>query len=85
MVTVHFFPSYQGNMFDENTEQEYNALAARVIAKHKVPVLDLQGHIMAQFKPKDKHPPYTKYEAEMATCDHPLHVPVVTALTATAR
>jgi lysophospholipase L1-like esterase len=85
MVTVHFFSSYQGNMFDENAELEYNAIAARVMAKHNVPVVDLHGHVMAQFKPGDKHPGYTQYSKEMETRGHPLHTPLVKALSSIIR
>lgn len=85
MVTVHFFPSYQGNLFDENAEQEYNAIAANVMAKHKVPVVDLHGHVMAQFKPDEKHPPYPQYAKEMEKRGAPLHAPLVRALLATTR
>lgn len=85
MVTVHFFNSYQGNIFDENAEQEYNTVAARVMAKHKVPVLDLHAHVMGQFKPDEKHPPYTQYAKEMEKRGAPLHAPLVRALLASAR
>jgi len=85
MVTVHFFNSYQGNIFDENAEQEYNTIAARVMAKHKVAVLDLHGHVMAQFKPDEEHPPYTQYAKEMEKRGSPLHAPLVRALSASAR
>lgn len=84
MANVHFFNSYQGNIFDENAERQYNAIAARVMAKHKVPVLDLHGHVMAQFKPGDKHPPYTQYTKEMETRGHPLHAPLVKGLVSIA-
>ncbi len=85
MVTVNFFSSYQGNLFDANAEQEYNAIAARVMAKHDVPVLDLHGHVMAQFKAEETHPPYTQYAKEMEKRGQPLHAPLVQALLATAR
>lgn len=85
MTTVHFFPSYQGNLFDADAEQEYNNIAARVMAKHKIPVLDLHGYVMAQFKPDEKHPPFTKYAQEMEKRGHPLHAPLVNALMAIAR
>lgn len=85
MVNVHFFSSYQGNLFDAGAEQEYNAIAARVMAKHKVPVLDLHGYVMAQFKPDEKHPPYTQYVKEMEKREHPLHAPLVSALAIVAR
>jgi len=84
MVTVNFFASFQGNLFDENAEQEYNTIAARVMAKYKVPILDLHGHVMAQFKPDEKHPPYTQYAKEMESRGHPLHAPLVQALRFTA-
>ena len=80
MVTVNFFPSYQGNLFDANAENEYNTIAARVMAKHKVPVVDLHGYVMAQFKTDDKHPSYTLYAQEMTKRGHPLHAPLVRAL-----
>jgi hypothetical protein len=85
MVNVHFFNSYQGNIFDENAEKEYNAMAARVMAKHQVPVLDLHAHVMAQFKPDEKHPPYTQYAKEMEKRGAPLHAPLVKALSNVAR
>jgi len=84
LVTVHFFPSYQGNLFDADSEQEYNDIAARVMAKHKIPVLDLHGYVMAQFKPDEKHPAYTQYAGEMAKRGHPLHAPLVRALSLSA-
>jgi len=80
MVNVDFFPSFQGNLFDANSEKEYNAIAARVMAKHEVTVLDLHGHVMAQFKPDEKHPAYNKYPQEMEKRGHPLHTLLVRAL-----
>jgi hypothetical protein len=85
MVNVNFFPSYQGNLFDAGAEQEYNMIAARVMAKHKVPVLDLHGHVMAQFKPDEKHPPYTQYGQEMEKRGAALHAPLVRALLVSTR
>jgi hypothetical protein len=85
MANVHFFSSYQGNLFDANSEKEYNTIAARVMAKHKVPVVDLHGHVMAQFKPEDKHPPYTQYAKEMEKRGHPLHAPLVRAFSKVAQ
>ena len=85
MVNVHFFNSYQGNLFDANAEREYNTIAARVMAKHKVPVLDLHGHVMARFKPDEKHPPHTQYAKEMEKRGHPLHAQLVRALLASGR
>jgi hypothetical protein len=80
MAIVHFFPSFLGNLFDANAEQEYNTIAARVMKKHKVLIVDIHGHIMAQFKPEDKHPPYTGYAGEMAKRGKPIHTPLVQAL-----
>jgi hypothetical protein len=84
MVTVHYFPSYQGNLFDADAEKEYNKIAARVMAKHKIPVLDFHGYVMARFKPDEKHPPFIKYAPEMEKRGHPLHTPLVNALMAIA-
>ncbi len=80
MVNVNFFPTYQGNLFDANAEVEYNAIAARVMARHNVPVVDLHSHVMAQFKPDEKHPAYTQYAKEMEKRGAPLHAPLVIAL-----
>jgi hypothetical protein len=80
MVNVNFFPSYQGNLFDADAEQEYNTIAGRVMAKHKVPVLDLHGHVMARFKAEEAHPPYSQYAKELEKRGHPLHAPLVQAL-----
>lgn len=67
-------------LFDADSEKEYNAIAARVMAKHQIPVLDLHAHILAQIKPDDKHPPYNKYPEAMQKLGHPLHSPLVNAL-----
>ena len=80
MVNVNFFPSFQGNLFEANAEREYNTIAARVMKKHEVPVLDLHSHVMAQFKADDKHPAYHKYVKVMKKRGHPLHAPLVNAL-----
>lgn len=84
MVTVHFFDSFQGKIFDSNAEMEYNTIAAKVMAKHKVPIVDLHGHVMAQFKPDEKHPGYNGYAGVMAKKGHPLHAPLVQAIKANA-
>lgn len=80
MVNIHFFPSFQHNRFEPDAEQAYNTIAARVMAKHKVPVIDLHGHVMKQFKADEKHPAYTQYAKEMEKRGHPLHAPLVQAL-----
>lgn len=85
MVNVNFFPTYQGNLFDATSEVEYNAIAARVMAKHDVPVVDLHGHVMAQFKSDEKHPAYTQYAKEMEKRGAPLHAPLVSALSNAAQ
>jgi hypothetical protein len=85
MVNVHFFNSYQGNLFDANAEQEYNTIAARVMAKHKVLVIELHAYVMAQFKPEEKHPPYTQYSKEMDKRGAPLHSPLVKAFSSAAQ
>lgn len=84
MVNIHFFPSFMGNRFVPNAEQAYNTIATRVMTKHKIPVIDLHAHVMAQFKPEDKHPPYTQYAKEMEKRGHKLHAPLVQALQKTA-
>jgi lysophospholipase L1-like esterase len=85
MAVVHSFASFRGNLFDANAEIEYNTIAARVMARHNVPVLDLHAHVMARFKPDEPHPPYDKYPAEMEKRGHPLHAQVIRALTFTAQ
>lgn len=84
MVNVLFFPSFHGNRFDANSELEYNTIAARVMAKHKVPVVDLHGHVMAHFKADEKPPPYSQYAKEMEKRGQKLHAPLLQALLAAA-
>jgi acyl-CoA thioesterase-1 len=73
-------PLNNGNLFDGDSEKEYNAIAARVMAKYKVPVLDLHAYAMAKFKSGEKQPPPDKYAAEMQKRGHPLHPPLVKAI-----
>ena len=80
MVNVNFFPSFRGNLFDANAERGYNTIAARVMTKHNVHVLDLHGYIMSQFKADEKHPPYDKYTKVMKKRGQPLHEPLVRRL-----
>jgi hypothetical protein len=80
MINVHRYSTNRGIRFDANSELEYNSIAARVMAKHKVPVVDLHGHVMVQFKLGDNHPAYTNYTGEMTKRGHPIHVPLVQAL-----
>ncbi len=85
MANVNFFSSFQGNLFDANSDMEYNTIAARVMAKHKIPVIDLHAHVMAQFKPDEQHPPYTQYAKEMEKRGASLHAPLVEALSKVAQ
>lgn len=80
LVNINFFPSFQGIFFDPHSEQEYNTIASRVMAKHKVPVLNLHRYIMEKFQPDEAHPPYNNYLPEMQKRGHPLHEPIVRAL-----
>lgn len=80
LINVNTFPSFHGNLFDAKSELEYNTIAARVMAKHKVPVLDLHSHVMAQFKEEKEHPSFDKYSAEMMKRGKPIHTPLVQAL-----
>lgn len=85
MVNVNSFPTYQGNLFDAGAEVEYNAIAASVMVKHQVPVVDLHGHVMTKFNPDEKHPAYTQYAKEMEKRGAPLHAPLVSALAVVTR
>jgi len=71
-------------LFDAKSEIEYNAIAARVMAKHNVPVVDLHSHVMEQFKPDEAHPHYSLYAGVMAKKGQPLPAPLVQALKAVA-
>ena len=77
-------PLNNGNLFDGASEKEYNSIAARVMARHKVPVLDLHAHVMALFKPGEKQPPHDKYAAEMQKRGHQIHPPLVKAILSVA-
>ena len=60
LATVDFFPSFKGNLFETDSEVEYNAIAKRVMEAHKIPIVDLHGYVMAQFGEDGTHPPYLK-------------------------
>lgn len=76
MVNVNAFPTYQGNLFDANSEIEYNAIAAKVMKSHRVPVCDLHGYVMAKFGPDDKHPAHSAYQNDFNKKKLSLHAPV---------
>ena len=80
MVVVHSFPSYRDNLYDANSELEYNEIAAKVMAKHGVPVIDVHAYIMAQYGPDEKHPGYEGYEKSLTQKKIPIHKPVVKGL-----
>jgi lysophospholipase L1-like esterase len=80
MVTVNAFPSYQGNLFDANSEIEYNRIAAKVMASHGIAVCDAHAYVMAQFAPEDKHPAYNAYQKDLAKKKVELHAPVAKAI-----
>ncbi len=81
LVTLSGFGVFLNDrLFDAKSEVEYNAIAARVMAKHNVPVVDLHSHVMAQFKPDEAHPAYSKYAGVMAKKGQPLHAPLVQVL-----
>lgn len=67
-------------LFEAKSEVEYNAIAARVMAKHNIPVVDLHSHVMDQFKPDEAHPHYSLYAGVMAKKGQPLHAPLVQVL-----
>ncbi|MFZ9936911.1 MAG: SGNH/GDSL hydrolase family protein [Luteolibacter sp.] len=74
------------SLFERDSEIEYNAIAARVMARHQVPVIDLHAHIIAAFKTvRDaKRPYYTQYFRSMEQRGTPAHALVVTAILARA-
>ena len=85
LVTVDFFPSFKGNLFEANSEVGYNEIASKVMKRHGVSVVDLHAYVMKYFKKDEKHPPYSKYDQEMARKGHPLHEPLITAIMASLR
>jgi len=85
LVKTDFFPSFKGNLFEANSEIEYNKIAAKVMNRHEVPVVDLHAYVMKYFKEDEKHPAYSKYDKEMAKKGHPLHEPLVTAISRALR
>lgn len=85
MVNVNAFPSYQGNLFDANSEIEYNKIAAEVMSKHGVVVCDLHAHVMAQFGPEDKHPAFNAYQKDFSKKKLSLHAPLAEAIAKAVR
>lgn len=80
LVTVNFFASFEGNLFEAGSEVERNAVAAQVMKRHQVPVVDLHTYVMASFEKDEKHPAYSKYDEAMAKKGKPLHAPLVEAI-----
>ena len=76
LVTVDFFPSFKGNLYEAGSEVAYNEIAARVMARHDVPINDMHAYVLAQFGPDEKHPGYSTYDKAFAK-KTPLHKPVV--------
>lgn len=79
MVKVNTFPSYRGNLYDADSELEYNRIAAEVMKRHNVPVVDLHAHIIGQFGPEEQHPGYEGYEKVLAK-KVPAHTLLVKAI-----
>lgn len=81
VVEVNTFPGYAGNLYDAGSAADYNAIAAKVMKRHNVPVNDIHAWVLAQFGPDDKHPGFTGYDKALAKMKKPpLHTPVVEAI-----
>lgn len=81
MANVNAFPGYTGNLFDQRSAKEYNAIAGKVMSRHQVPVCDLHTFIMSQYGEKDRHPGVNGYVRDMGKKKKPSpHKPLVEAL-----
>ena len=90
MVTVNAFPGYMGNMYDPNSEIEYNKIAASVMKRHGIPINDMHTFVLAQFGPEEKHPGHTGYQKHLSGFDRgkkrkdwnkqPMRKPIVEAI-----
>jgi hypothetical protein len=70
MIAFHLFNSCQCNIFDENAEKKYNTIAALVMAKHHVLVLDLHAHVIRSSSQtrSPTHTPNTPRKRNNAVC-----------------
>ncbi|NNE91610.1 MAG: SGNH/GDSL hydrolase family protein [Verrucomicrobiales bacterium] len=75
MIKVNAFPGYRGNLFDANSEQEYNAIAARIMEQHRIPVCDVHSYILSKFGPDDSHPEHSAYQNHFS---RKLKIPIAT-------
>lgn len=80
LVNVNSFPSYKGNLYDAGSAAAYNKIAAKVMARHAVPVNDLHTYVLAQFDPDAKHPGFADYVKALMKMNSPLHKPVIECL-----
>lgn len=79
LIKVDFFPGFKGNLYEPGSEVAYNIIAARVMKRHRIPVVDLHAHAMKHFTEDENHPPYPKYSEALEKKGHPLHAPLAEA------
>jgi hypothetical protein len=72
LINVDFFPTFEGRLFEPNSELEYNRAAEAIMRRHQVPVVDFHAHIMGNFGKDENHPPYTGYAKAMKDKGKPL-------------
>ena len=85
MVNVNSFPNFRANVFDANSEREYNAIALKVMSAKGVAVCDLHSFVMSHYGPKDKHPGYNAYQKDLAKKKVSIQAPMVEAISKVLR
>ena len=90
MLNVNTFPSYRGNLFDAGSEIEYNRIAAAIMKRNRIPIVDMHAFVLSQFDRDEKHPGYEGYQKVLAgnvrgqkkgdSHKTPMHKPVVAAI-----
>ena len=79
-------------LFDMGSAAEFNAIAAKVMAHHGIPVCDLHAFVMSEFGEKEPHPHVSHYVKSMGSpkgkkqgrgkvkSKRPAHTPIVEML-----
>jgi hypothetical protein len=71
--TTPIASSKYDNLYDPGSEIEYNAIAARVMAEHKVPINDMHAWVLANVKDKRDPSPFSFNRV-------PIHPPMVDSI-----
>ena len=71
---------YSYRLLDPNSEIPYNEIAASIMSKHSIPIVDLHAFVTDQLANEKKPPKYTDLVKHFSKKDKPLHQPLVATI-----